>query len=99
MGMGFQTRGGVPDMGMGFQTWRSGSRHGDGVSDMGMGFQSGMGFQTWRWVPEMGMGFQTRKNPNFLYRWRGPLVMIFDRVGLGKGHGDGFPDMEMGFQA
>ena len=62
-----------------------------------------MGFQTWRWgsrhgdgVPDMGMGFQTQKNLNFLYRWRGPLVMIFDRVGLGKGHGDGVPDRGWG---
>ena len=27
------------------------------------------------------------ENPNFLFRWRGPLVMIFDRVGWGQGEG------------
>ena len=35
------------------------------------------------------------KNPNFLFRWRGPLVMIFDRVGVGAGggwQGVGVPD-------
>ena len=26
---------------------------------------------------------ETRKNSNFLFGWRGPLVMIFDRVGGG----------------
>ena len=41
----------------------------------------------WGGIPDMGMGFQTQKNPNFFYRWRGPLVMIFDRVGLGTGSG------------
>ena len=54
------TFGGVPDMGMGFQTWgwdsRHGgwdSRHGDGIPDMGMGFQ------TWGWDSGHGMGYQT----------------------------------------
>ena len=68
---------------VGWGPWGWDSRHGDGVSDKGMGFQSGLGFQTWGWGSRHGMGFQTQKNPNFLYRWRGPLVMIFNRVGLG----------------
>ena len=58
---------GVPDMGMGFQTWGWGSRHMDGVPDMGMGFQTWrwgslhvMRFQTWGWGSWHGMGFQTR---------------------------------------
>ena len=45
-------------------------------------------------IPDMEMGFQTQKTPNLLYRWMGPLVMIFNRVSAG----DGVPDMEMGFQ-
>ena len=90
---------------MGFQTWGWGSRHGDwvpvrdGVPDMGIGLQTwGWGSQHGDGVPDMGMGFQTRKNPNVLYRWRRPVVMIFDRVLLGKGHGDVVPDMRKGFQ-
>ena len=28
------------------------------------------------------------EKPNFLFGWRGPLVMIFDRVGWGQEEGD-----------
>ena len=38
---------------------------------------------------------ETRKNSNFLFGWRGPLVMIFDKVGVGAGggwQGAGVPD-------
>ena len=51
--------GGVPDMGMGFQTWGwsfsqgLGSRHGSGVPDIGMGFQ------TWEWGSRQGVEFLT----------------------------------------
>ena len=46
---------------------------------------------------EMNIGklWKTLKNPNFLFRWRGPLVMIFDRVRVGTGggwQGIGVPD-------
>ena len=30
---------------------------------------------------------ETRKNSNFLLGWKGPLVMIFDRVEVGGGGG------------
>ena len=39
------TFGGVPDMGMGFQTWDEVPVR-DGVPDMGMGFQTRMALQT-----------------------------------------------------
>ena len=80
--VGFQTRNGVPDIEMGFQTW-DGTR--SVVPDMEMGFQTsgwgsrhGDGVPGKKWgsrhgdgVPDMGMGFQTRS---------------------------GVSDMEMGFQ-
>ena len=65
------TFGGVPDMGMGFQTWgwgssqRWGSRYGDGVPvrdgvpDKDGVPDIGMGFQTRGVVPNMRMGFLT----------------------------------------
>ena len=69
--MGFQTRGGVPDIGMWFLTQGQGSRLWGGIPDMWKGFQTrnglpdiGMGFQTWGLgyghgdeVPDKGMGF------------------------------------------
>ena len=73
------------DMGMGFQTWRWGSRHGDRVPDMEMGFQ------TWRWgsrhgdrVPDKGWG-----------SWHGDGL---PDMGVGFQPRDGVPDMGMGFQ-
>ena len=73
------------------------SRHGDGVPDKGWNSWHGDGVPVRDGVPDMEMGLQTQKNLNFLYRWMGPLLMIFDRVGLGKGHGDEVPDMGVGF--
>ena len=32
---------------------------------------------------------EAQKNSNFFFGWRGPLVMIFDRVGMGTGRLDG----------
>ena len=49
MGVGWDSRhgDGVPDIGMGFQTWGWDSRH-------------GMGFQTWGWDSRQGMWYQTQ---------------------------------------
>ena len=53
-------------LGMGFQTWKWGSRHGDGVPGKRWGSRHGDGvpdmgmwFQTRGGVPDMGMGFLT----------------------------------------
>ena len=62
MRKGFQTRSGERGsrQGVGFLTWRWGSRHGYRVPDMGMGFQTGDGGTRHRWGSrhEM-MGYQT----------------------------------------
>ena len=91
MGMGFQTRGGVPDMG-----W--GSRHGDGVPVRDGVPDMRMGFQTWRWGSRQGMGFLTQ-------RWGSKQGVRFQTWGWGCKDGDGgvsvrdgVPDMGMEFQ-
>ena len=65
------TFGGVPDMGMGFQTWGWGSWHGDGVPDMGGIPDMGVKFLTWGGVSDMegwgswhggvGLGYESPK--------------------------------------
>ena len=44
----------------------------------------------WDWNEHL----KTQKNQNFLFMWRGPLVMIFDRVGVGVG--GGWQEFQMG---
>ena len=40
---------------------------------------------------------ETQKNSNFLFGWRGPLVLIFERVEGGAGGGwQGSRDFQMG---